>query len=156
MSQTVRMLLQYRFAGPQFRADPQGDRFFALRTFRRDESPRSTPIWLAAAGGRWYAYTPVRSWKVKRIRHDDRIEVAPATFHGEPLGPWQPGRARILPQKQLCRAKRAMTAKYGNQFRLFQLVTLAGALRKHGGTAVGLEITLDNNSLTSSSEDESQ
>ena len=30
----------------QFRDDPHGDRFFALRTYRRDGSLASTPIWL--------------------------------------------------------------------------------------------------------------
>lgn len=140
---TVRTLLRDRTAGLQFRADPHGDRFYALRTVRRDGSTRSTPIWLAPADGRWYAYTPGRSWKVGRIRRDPRIWVAAATFHGEPRGPWQPGRAHVLPRSQLQLATRAMTAKYGNQFRLFRLVTLIGTGRRHGGPAVGLEIVLD-------------
>lgn len=127
----------------QFRDDPHGDRFFALRTYRRDGSLASTPIWLAAANGRWYAYTPGRSWKVERICRDSRIELAACTFEGEPLSRWRTGRARVLPATQLRTAKRAMTAKYGNQFRVFTLVTLLGVPRKRGGRAIGLEITLD-------------
>lgn len=127
----------------QFRADPDGDRFFALRTLRRDGSTRSTPIWLAPAGGRWYACTPGRSWKVRRIRRDARVWVAAATFDGDPLGPWRPGHARILPRAELRVATRALTARYGNQFRLFRLLMLLGAPRAHGGRAVGLEISLD-------------
>src|SRR5699024_9989583 len=106
-------LLQDRSVGLQFRTDPHHDRFFALQTLRRDGSTRSTPVWLAPAGERWYAYTPGRSWKVRRIRRDRRVWVAAATFHGEPRGPWQPGHARILPRSQRRRAQRAMTAKYG-------------------------------------------
>lgn len=142
-------LLRHRFS-PQFRADPHGDRFFALRTVRRDGSTRSTPIWLAPSDGRWYAYTPGRSWKVKRIRRDNRVWVAAATFRGEPLGPWRSGRAQVLPPSQLHLAKRALTAKYGNQFRLFQLLTVVSAFRTHGGLAVGLDITLDDEPLPSS------
>nr|WP_244954089.1 PPOX class F420-dependent oxidoreductase [Spelaeicoccus albus] len=130
-------------AGLQFRTDPHKDRFFALRTFRRDGSAKSTPIWFAPANGRWYAVTPGRSWKVRRIRHNDRVGVAAATFHGEPLGRWHSGRARVLPRAELCTAARAMTAKYGNQFHLFRLMLLIGASRQYGGPAVGLEITLD-------------
>lgn len=141
----VQTLLQQRFAGLQFRADPHRDRFFALRTFRHDRTAKSTPIWLAPKGGRWYAYTPGRSWKVKRIRHNESVEVATSNFHGEPLGPWRAGHARVLPKTEFPLAKRAMRAKYGSQFLLFQLITLVGALRNHGGPAVGLEITLDNN-----------
>jgi hypothetical protein len=40
-------------------------------------------------------------------------------------------------------AKRAMTAKYGNKFRWFTIVTLIGRPRRNGGRAVGLEISLD-------------
>lgn len=127
----------------QFRDDPRGDRFFALRTFRRDGSAASTPIWLAPSAGRWYAYTSGRSWKVGRIRRDARVQVAVSDFAGEPQGPWRTGRARILPPAELGTAKQAMTAKYRNQFRLFTIATLLGSLRKHGGRAVGLEITLD-------------
>lgn len=41
-----------------------------------------------------------------------------------------------------------MPAKYRNQFRLFTIATLLGSLRKHGGRAVGLEITLDDEPRT--------
>lgn len=125
------------------RTDPAGDRFFALGTFRRDGSVAATPIWLAPAGGRWYAYTPSRSWKVIRIRRDSRVEVAPSDFEGRPFGPWRPGRARELPGREARIATRALIAKYGNRFRLFRVVTVLGTLRKHGGPGIGLEIVLD-------------
>jgi uncharacterized protein len=125
-----------------FRGDPDGDQFFALRTFRGDGSARATPIWLAPAGGRWYGYTPTRSWKAVRIRRDPHVEVAPSAFDGTPTGPWRPGTARVLPGREARPARRAMAAKYGCKFRVFMFVTLLGRPRKHGGRAVGLEITL--------------
>ena len=122
---------------------PAGDEYFALRTFRRDGSPVSTPIWLAPARGYLYAYTPCRSWKVRRIRHDPKVEIAPSNFAGEPHGQWRSGHARVLSVTELRIAKRAMTEKYGNKFRWFTLITLIGRPRKNGGRAVGLEIRLD-------------
>lgn len=126
----------------QFRRDPRGDQFFALRTFRGDGSAVSTPIWLAPLNGRWYGYTPRKSWKIKRISRNDHVEFARSTFHGELLEGWRPGRARTLPLSQLSVAKRALTAKYGNRFRLFTFFTFMGQLRRHGGRGVGIEITL--------------
>lgn len=123
-----------------FSNDPDGDQFFALRTYRADGSPVSTPIWLAPAGGRWYGYTPGRSWKVRRIRSNSQVDVARSTFDGTPTGPWRAGAARVLPADRLGTAKRALTAKYGNKFRVFALTTLLGRFRRHGGRAVGLEI----------------
>ncbi|ASR35708.1 hypothetical protein BAY61_12625 [Prauserella marina] len=125
-----------------FRDDPDGDQFFALRTFRADGSAASTPVWLAPREGRWYGYTPGRSWKVARIRRDPRVEVAPSTFEGVPTGPWRSGSARVLRAPESRTAKRAMTGKYGNKFRVFVLTTLLGSLRRRGGRAVGLEISL--------------
>lgn len=128
----------------QFQHDPRDDQFFALRTFRADGSAVSTPIWLAPSNDRWYGYTPSRSWKIRRIGRNNEVQIAQSTFHGEPIGDWHAGRARALPPSRLREAKRALTAKYGNRFRLFTIVTLLGRLRKHGGRAVGFEITLTN------------
>lgn len=92
----------------------------------------------------------MRSWKVKRIRRNPRVEIASSTFDGTPTGPWRSGSARVLPARELRTAKRALTAKYGNRFRLFVIATLVGSLRTHGGRAVGLEIDLDAERLATS------
>lgn len=124
-----------------FRDDPDGDQFFALKTFRRDGTAKVTPIWLAPAGDHWYGYTGGRSWKVRRIRRDPRVEVASSDFAGQPHGAWRHGQARVLPAAELRTAKRAMTAKYGMKFRFFVLMSLLARPRR--GAAVGLEIDLD-------------
>ncbi|WP_459546835.1 PNPOx family protein [Nocardia sp. X0981] len=125
-----------------FTDDPDGDQFFALRTFRADGSPVTTAIRLASAGGRWYGYTPGRSGKVRRVLADPRVEVARSTFDGTPTGPWCPGTAQVLSAGGLWTAKRAMTTKYGMKFRLFALTVLLGGFRPNGGRAVGLEIDI--------------
>jgi uncharacterized protein len=125
------------------RDDPHGDRFFALRTFRHDGTAVSTPIWLAGAGDRFYAYTPLLSGKVRRLTRDARIQLVRSDFDGEPRGEWQNGRARLTATAELMAIRHAMTAKYGHRFRLFMLMTFLGRRRRYGGPAAGLEITLD-------------
>jgi PPOX class probable F420-dependent enzyme len=120
-----------------------GGPYYALRTFRRDGSGVTTPIWLAPAGGRWYAYTPARSGKVRRVRRDPRVEAARSTFSGEPVGPWRRGRARVLPRAEARTARAALRAAYGRRFTWFRLVTLLGRARRAGGPPATLEITLD-------------
>lgn len=127
------------------REAPAGE-YYALRTFRADGTGVTTPVWLAPHDGRLYGYTPDRSWKVRRIRRDPRVRVAPSDFHGTPLGPWRPGTARVLPPAELRLARRAMTAKYGLRFRWFTVVLLLGRARRYGGAAVGIEITWDEGS----------
>src|SRR5699024_9851869 len=127
----------------RFRADPDGEQFFALRTFRADGSPVTTPVWLTEAGGRWYCYTPGRSWKVRRIKKDRRVEVARSDYHGSPYGAWVTGKARVLQGEELRRSRRALAGKYGAKFRLLAVFMVLGRFRRHMGPAVGLELILD-------------
>lgn len=126
----------------RFRHDTSGEEFYALTTFRRDGSAVSTPIWLAPAEDRWYAFTPSRSGKVTRLRRDPRVQVAPSDFRGESAREPTEGTARVLPDTQLRTATRALTAKYGWKFRFFRLVSWLGRGRRRGGPPVGLEIVL--------------
>lgn len=135
--------MRQRDRGRQDAAEWASNEYFALRTFRSDGSTVTVPIWLAPAGEHLFGYTPARSWKVRRISRNSRIEVAASDFHGVPFGAWHPGRARILGPGELRVAKRALAAKYGRRFRFFTVVLFAARPRRHGGRPVGLEITLD-------------
>ena len=121
-----------------WRSDPNGDRFFALQTFRRDGSAVTTPIWLSPGGAGWVGYTPGRSGKVRRIRRDPRVRVASCDADGVVRGPWWEGRARVLPADRLGAATGPLRRKYGLAFRVFRGVLLLEAVRS--GRAVGFEI----------------
>ncbi|MFG2594371.1 PPOX class F420-dependent oxidoreductase [Streptomyces sp. NPDC048462] len=135
--------MRRRDRGRRDAAQWASNEYFALRTFCRDGSTVTVPIWLAPAGGRLFGYTPSRSWKVRRISRNSRVEVAASDVHGVPFGAWCPGLARILGRGESRAAKRALTAKYGRRFRFFRAVLLVSRPRRRGGRPVGLEITLD-------------
>ena len=126
-----------------FRRDPDGNQFFALRTYRANGTAVTTPVWLADSGGHWYCYTPGRSWKVRRIRANEQVQVARSDFHGEPYGPFTPGTARVLPRTRLGEVRRVLARKYGLKFRLLTVFMLLARSRKAMGPAVGLQITLE-------------
>jgi uncharacterized protein len=83
-------------------------RFVSLTTFRRSGEPVSTPVWVGRDGDRLVVLTPAGSGKVKRLRHDPRVELAPCGRFGavadgvQPVGgvaevresPVEVGRAR--------------------------------------------------------------
>ena len=58
-------------------------RFVSLTTFRRSGSPVSTPVWVGRDGGSLVVLTPVGSGKVKRLRHDPRVEIRPCGRFGK-------------------------------------------------------------------------
>lgn len=90
-----------------------------LVTFRRTGKAVPTPVWFALDTGRLYVKTEDPSGKVKRIRRDGRVRVAPCTIGGRPIGPAIEGRARIVPPGDVARAERALRRRYGLGRRLF-------------------------------------
>ena len=57
-------------------------RFVSLTTFRRSGEPVSTPVWIARDGDALVVTTPEDSGKVKRLRHDPRVELRPCGRFG--------------------------------------------------------------------------
>lgn len=72
-------------------------RFVSLTTFRRSGQPVSTPVWVARDGDVLLVTTPAGTGKVKRLRHDHRVEFRPCGRTGSvaPGTPATPARATV-------------------------------------------------------------
>jgi PPOX class probable F420-dependent enzyme len=92
-----------------------------LVTYRRDGTPVPTPAWAAESDGRLYVRSERRSGKVKRLRADPRMLVAPCTAQGRPLGAPLEAYARVLAGAQELAAERALARRYGFGRWLFEL-----------------------------------
>lgn len=95
-----------------------GHRYMSLTTFRKTGRAVPTPVWFAEENGRVYVYTAPNAGKVKRIRNNSRVDVAPCTYSGKVLGPPVEGRARVLPPGETEAARGALLRKYGWQARV--------------------------------------
>ena len=73
----------------------RGRHYIDLVTFRKTGAGVHTPVWFAEADGRLYIFTRPDAGKMKRIRNNPRVEVAPSTMRGRPLGPHVAATARI-------------------------------------------------------------
>jgi uncharacterized protein len=91
-----------------------------LVTYRRDGTPVPTPVWAASAGGRLYVRSERSSGKVKRLRNDARLLVAPCTVRGKPLGAPLEARALVLPSAHEPIGERALARRYGLGRELFE------------------------------------
>ena len=116
--------------------DLQGYHYLNLTTFRKSGAPVVTTVWFAQANDNVYVWTAQTSGKVKRIRNNPAVELAPSTRLGRPRGPVIKARARILPVVEQYVAQQAMDAKYGWQKRFFALIW-----RLQGRQQVYIEIT---------------
>jgi PPOX class probable F420-dependent enzyme len=71
-------------------------------------------VWFGRSDGHVYVRSEADAAKVKRIRNDPRVRVAPCTARGKPLGPPAEGRARVLGEPgDIERAEAALEANYG-------------------------------------------
>jgi uncharacterized protein len=91
-----------------------------LVTYRGDGTPVPTPVWAAQEAGRLYVRSERSSGKVKRLRRDARLLVAPCTVRGEPLGAPLEACARVLAAEEELLAERALAARYGLGRALFE------------------------------------
>ena len=115
------------------------ERYVSLASFRRSGAEVRTPVWIAADAGRLLVFTNGTSGKVKRIRNDGRVRLAPCDVRGTLRGDFVPGRARLLDDPaERERALALLRAKYGWQMRLVQLGARIGG--RHAQRAA-IEIT---------------
>ncbi len=86
-----------------------------------DRVSRFYPGLVCRGGWQTGLTTDGRSGKVKRIRSNPAVAVAPCDMRGQALGPTVQATARILSQDEGAFADHALLRKYGWQMRLLKL-----------------------------------
>ena len=98
------------------------ERYVNLATFRRNGLEVQTPVWVAPDGDHLVVYTNVTSGKIKRIRNDGRVRLAPCDARGRLRGEWVEARARLRSDPAAVeRGLAAIRRKYGWQADLLRL-----------------------------------
>ncbi len=117
----------------------QKQQYLNIETFRKSGEGVKTPVWFVEKDGLLYAWTAANSGKVKRIRNNGRVRVAPSTASGAPLGNWQDAEAWVeaTPQAEQHLAG-WMRAKYGWLYRF-----LRWRAQRRGGQYVAVVIRLE-------------
>lgn len=95
--------------------------FANLTTFRKSGAPVATPVWFALNNGKVYVMTAASTGKIKRIRNDPRVQLAPSDRRGQQLGPPVDAQARILPDSETALALQSLNRKYGLVKRIFDM-----------------------------------
>jgi len=110
-----------------------------LTSYRRNGTPVGTPVHIAVDrdGQRAFVRTWDAAWKLKRIRNNPTVEIAPSTGRGKPSGPAIRAHARVLSGAEAMHAGQALARKYP----LLQgiLVPLTHRLRRYN--TVHIELT---------------
>ena len=100
-----------------------GEQYILLTTYRKSGEPLPTPVWFAERDGRLYITTSRTAGKVKRVRNNPRVLVAPSDRIGVTHGPAIAAAAREVNEvNEAARgsAEAALLAKYGDQLARFR------------------------------------
>jgi uncharacterized protein len=90
----------------------EGQKYLSLGTLRKTGVIVRTPVWFAENDSKLYLFTNPKSGKVKRIRNNPEVRIAPCTARGRITGPEFAATARLLdgPSSELARG--LMKRKY--------------------------------------------
>ncbi|WP_322857725.1 PPOX class F420-dependent oxidoreductase [Mycobacterium shigaense] len=106
-------------------ADLKDQKFVSLSTFKRNGDAVASAMWIVGDGELLWAWTPADAWKVKRIRRDPRVILAPCGRTGK-VRPGQPvvdATAEVVTDAdQVARVESLVKRKYGVEFRLVTLI----------------------------------
>ena len=94
--------------------------YLNLETFKKSGQGVKTPVWFAAdpsakldsLDARLFVYTIGVSGKVKRIRNNATVKIAPCNMRGDVQGDWVPARAEILSGSEAMRGMQLLNKKY--------------------------------------------
>jgi uncharacterized protein len=100
-------------------------RFVSLTTFKRNGEAVSAPMWIGRDGAGVFIWTPADSWKVKRVRKNPRVLLAPSGRSGKVRNGVVPleGTAEVITDPATVdRLQGAIRSKYGLQYYLVTLI----------------------------------
>ena len=87
-------------------------KYISLVSFKRDGTPVATPLWFVVDGERLLAITDAHSAKVKRIRRDPEVTVAPCRAERAHHRSGDPGPGRSSHPASSSRPRQLMARKY--------------------------------------------
>ena len=97
--------------------------YLNIETFRKNGQGVKTPVWFALDGEALRIWTFAGSGKIKRIRNNDTVRVAPSTASGEPTGDWQDAHAKTDESPESIKhVETLMKKKYGAMFYIFGFI----------------------------------
>jgi PPOX class probable F420-dependent enzyme len=115
-----------------------GQQYLNLETFRRSGVGMKTPVWFVQDGETLFVRTIANSGKVKRIRNNEQVNIAPCKVDGALLGEWIPASAREVKDDDTSRkVDRLLDKKYGLMKKMF---AMASALNGRKYTVLEIKV----------------
>lgn len=124
------------------------ERYIACTTFKKDGTPKPSPVWPVDVGGHQIGFiTSSTSWKIKRLRNNNRVDLQPSDYRGNPTEGSRTvsGTAVVVEGPAFAEVNTAVSKKYGVQLKIINFLHfLPGLIGKDGHKSdCAVIITLD-------------
>jgi uncharacterized protein len=116
------------------------EQYVSITTFKRDGTPVSTPVWVAGENGNLLVISEADSWKVKRIRRDSHVQVAPCSARGAIRGDAIDAQATIDPDTTA--VQKLLARKYGWMYRAYMRFSALSRKLRRQQTPRGVTIRI--------------
>jgi PPOX class probable F420-dependent enzyme len=99
-------------------------KYLNLETFRKNGNGVKTPVWFIEDGDALFIRTVANSGKVKRIRNNGQVNIAPCRVDGALVGEWIPAIALEVQDEDVAKKiDGLLDKKYGLMKKIFALVS---------------------------------
>jgi len=93
--------------------DLQSQKYISLETYKKNNQPVRTPVWFVINNDLIYVITREDTGKVKRLKNNPQVKLAPCTFRGKPIGEWLEGNVTNVLGEESEMAIKLRKKKYG-------------------------------------------
>jgi len=87
-------------------------RYLSITSYRRDGTAVATPVWFVERDGALLIQTDAESFKVRRIRANPAVSIAPCSVRGALRGDPVPAHAVLLDEAELPGVEALLKRKY--------------------------------------------
>ncbi len=93
--------------------DLESQKYISLETYKKNNQPVKTPVWFVIQNDLIFVITREATGKVKRIKNNPKVKLAPCTFGGKPTGEWISGNASKVIGEEAKTVIKLRKKKYG-------------------------------------------
>ena len=116
----------------------QNQQYLNLETFRKSGVGVKTPVWFVQDAESLLVRTVADSGKVKRVRNNASVNIAPCKVDGAVVGEWVPASAREIKEQETSRkVDRLLGKKYGLMKTMFSWMS---ALQRRKSTVLEIKL----------------
>src|SRR2546427_12808911 len=98
------------------------EKHISLETYRKTGEAIRTPVWFIEENGELFVRTDSITGKIKRIRNNPRVRLAPCNARGTVKGTWVDGEARMIETEPAEHVVSPLKKKYGISYRIIKFV----------------------------------